>query len=198
MMHLTRRQVITTAVATATLPRLAHARTADEITWDDLIPPGVPYSEIIGEGEIDELNDTWRPIFDANATKLNPRLNGAYIKMPGFIIPIDLSTDGVTSFVLVPYVGACIHTPPPPPNQLVLCHNRDPLAQRRPLGGRLGDRANAARTAIHRSCRHRLCVKGRRNGGLCVVTSSYRSAKTHSGHRRFDLRTANFTGEGLH
>ena len=39
--------------------------------------------------------------------------------MPGFIIPIDLSTDGVTSFVLVPYVGACLHTPPPPPNQLV-------------------------------------------------------------------------------
>jgi len=39
--------------------------------------------------------------------------------MPGFIIPIDLTTAGVSSFVLVPYVGACLHTPPPPPNQLV-------------------------------------------------------------------------------
>jgi len=118
-MHLLRRKLITTAAACAALPRAGFASTAKEITWDDLIPPGVAYSEIVGEGVMDELNDTWRPIFDANATKLNPALNGAYIKMPGFIIPIDLSNDGVTSFVLVPYVGACIHVPPPPPNQLV-------------------------------------------------------------------------------
>jgi hypothetical protein len=119
MMQISRRQLITTAVASAALPQVAAARTATEITWDDLIPPGVPYSEIIAEGEMDERNDIWRPIFDANATKLNPTLDGAYIKMPGFIIPIDVSTAGVTSFVLVPYVGACLHTPPPPPNQLV-------------------------------------------------------------------------------
>lgn len=118
-MHFSRRQLITTALASAALPQAALARSAAEITWDDLIPPGIPYSEIVGEGVMDEGNDIWRPVFDANATKLNPTLDGAYIKMPGFIIPIELSTDGVKSFVLVPYVGACIHTPPPPPNQLV-------------------------------------------------------------------------------
>jgi len=31
-----------------------------------------------------------------------------------------MSTDGVTEFLLVPFVGACIHVPPPPPNQVVL------------------------------------------------------------------------------
>ena len=118
-MSLSRRHLIACAMAGVAMPKAALARTPTEITWDDLIPPGVPYSEIIGEGEMDERNDIWRPIFDANATKLNPSLDGAYIKMPGFIIPIDLSTAGVTSFLLVPYVGACIHTPPPPPNQLV-------------------------------------------------------------------------------
>lgn len=118
-MYVSRRQVITTAMASAALPTLARANTAIEITWDDLIPPGVPYSEIIAEGEMDERNDIWRPIFDTNATKLNPTLDGAYIKMPGFIIPIELLYSGVNSFVLVPYVGACLHTPPPPPNQLV-------------------------------------------------------------------------------
>jgi len=118
-MRLSRRHLITTAAASAVLPHVAQARAATEIGWDDLIPPGVPYSEIIGEGFMDERNDIWRPLFDANATKLNDALDGAYIRMPGFIIPIDLSVDGVTSFVLVPYVGACIHTPPPPPNQLV-------------------------------------------------------------------------------
>ena len=118
-MHVSRRHLIATAMACAALPKLASAKTAIEIKWEDLIPPGVPYSEIIGEGEMDERNDVWRPIFDSNATKLNPKLDGAYIKMPGFIIPIDLSTAGVTSFLLVPYAGACLHTPPPPPNQLV-------------------------------------------------------------------------------
>ena len=126
MMRVSRRHLITTALASAALPQAAFARTPTEITWDDLIPPGVPYSEIIAEGEMDERNDTWRPVFDSNATKLNPTLDGAYIKMPGFIIPIDLSTDGVTSFVLVPYVGACIHTPPPPPNQLVFVTTQTP------------------------------------------------------------------------
>ncbi|GHA58470.1 lipoprotein [Amylibacter ulvae] len=118
-MQLSRRQLITSAAASAALPRVAWAVEAREIKWDDLIPPGVPYSEIIGEGEMDEQNDTWNPIFDENATKLNPAFDGAYIKMPGFIIPMEMSVGGVSSFVLVPYVGACIHTPPPPPNQLV-------------------------------------------------------------------------------
>lgn len=126
MMQISRRQLVTTGLACAALPRAASADTPTEITWDDLIPPGVPYSEIIGEGEMDERNDYWRPIFDTNATKLNPTLDGAYIKLPGFIIPIDLSTAGVTSFVLVPYVGACIHTPPPPPNQLVFVTTETP------------------------------------------------------------------------
>ena len=79
-MHASRRQLITAAMASAALPTLGRANTAIEITWDDLIPPGVPYSEIIAEGEMDERNDIWRPIFDTNATKLNPTLDGAYIK----------------------------------------------------------------------------------------------------------------------
>jgi hypothetical protein len=125
-MQVSRRQLITTAAAAALVPQAAQARKAHEITWDDLIPPGVPYSEIVAEGEVDERNDLWRPIFDSNATKLNPILDGAYIKMPGFIIPIDLSPAGVTSFVLVPYVGACLHVPPPPPNQLVFVTTETP------------------------------------------------------------------------
>lgn len=125
-MDISRRQAIAMALASMALPQIAHAKTPKEITWADLIPPGVPYSEIIGEGDRDERNDIWRPIFDANARKLNPTLDGAYIKIPGFIIPIELSAGGVTSFVLVPYVGACIHTPPPPPNQLVFVTTQTP------------------------------------------------------------------------
>ncbi len=125
-LSLTRRAALATGLAALAPLRPTWAATEREITWDDLIPPGVPYSEIIGEGELDQVNDTWNPIFDANATKLNEALDGAYVKLPGFIIPIEQSTKGVTSFVLVPYVGACIHTPPPPPNQLVFVTTETP------------------------------------------------------------------------
>lgn len=117
---LDRRTALMLMAGSMAAPKMALAANPREITWDDLIPLGVRYSEIIGEGEIDTINDTWNPIYDANATKLNEGLNGEYIKMPGFIIPFDVSAEGVTSFMLVPYVGACIHTPPPPANQLVM------------------------------------------------------------------------------
>ena len=129
-MPVSRRRLISSALASAAMPQAAFARTATEITWDDLIPPGVPYAQIIGEGFMDERNDIWLPLFDNNAKKLNPDLDGAYIRMPGFIIPIDWATAGVTSFVLVPYVGACLHTPPPPPNQLVFVTTDTPWPSR--------------------------------------------------------------------
>lgn len=125
-MKITRRRLIALATASTAMPRAAMALGAREITWEELIPPGVPYSEIIGEGEMDERNDIWLPIFDENATKVNTELDGAYIKMPGYILPLDVTADGITSFVLVPYVGACIHTPPPPPNQLVFVTTKTP------------------------------------------------------------------------
>lgn len=117
---LNRRSALTLMTGAAVAPKAAFAAPPQEITWDDLIPSGLAYSEIIGEGEVDEINDIWRPIYDANATKLNEDLSGAYIKMPGFIIPLEISAAGVTEFMLVPYVGACLHTPPPPANQLVM------------------------------------------------------------------------------
>lgn len=114
------------AAAGAFFAPSAIARTPTEIGWEDLIPPGIPYPEIIGEGEIDFVNDTWNPVFDANATKLNDDLDGTFIRMPGYILPLEVNADGVREFLLVPYVGACVHVPPPPPNQLVLVNAEEP------------------------------------------------------------------------
>ncbi|MEA3182306.1 MAG: uncharacterized protein QOI59_5829 [Gammaproteobacteria bacterium] len=51
---------------------------------------------------------------------VNATLNGRSVRLPGFIVPLDLDSSGyVSEFLLVPYVGACIHVPPPPPNQIV-------------------------------------------------------------------------------
>ena len=47
-------------------------------------------------------------------------LDGAHVRLPGFIVPIEYEAEEkLRSFLLVPYFGACIHTPPPPPNQIV-------------------------------------------------------------------------------
>lgn len=123
---LTRRQFALLTAGGMMAPTALRAAAYREITWDDLIPPGTPYSEIIGEGDRDEVNDTWAPIFDENGAKLNESLDGQVIKMPGYILPLESGTEGVTEFILVPYVGACIHVPPPPPNQLVFATTTQP------------------------------------------------------------------------
>lgn len=50
---------------------------------------------------------------------INSELDQQVIKLAGYLLPLDLSGNAVTDFLLVPYVGACIHTPPPPQNQIV-------------------------------------------------------------------------------
>ena len=47
-------------------------------------------------------------------------LDGQMVKLPGYIVPLDMTDEGrVIEFLLVPYFGACIHVPPPPSNQIV-------------------------------------------------------------------------------
>jgi len=48
------------------------------------------------------------------------------IRLPGYIVPIEYSGSGVTAFILVPFVGACVHVPPPPANQLVFVTTSTP------------------------------------------------------------------------
>jgi len=46
-------------------------------------------------------------------------LNGAHISIPGYALPLAYEDEKITEFLLVPWVGACIQTPPPPPNQII-------------------------------------------------------------------------------
>jgi hypothetical protein len=56
----------------------------------------------------------------SQAFVVNEALAGRLLRMPGYVVPINLDDKGrVTEFFLVPYYGACIHMPPPPPNQVV-------------------------------------------------------------------------------
>ena len=58
---------------------------------------------------------------------MNPALDGKTIRIPGYVLPLEFSGSKVTEFLLVPWVGACIHTPPPEPNQIVYVKARQGL-----------------------------------------------------------------------
>jgi hypothetical protein len=50
---------------------------------------------------------------------IDDKMDGRLVRLAGYVLPLEFSDSGVDEFLLVPYVGACIHVPPPPPNQIV-------------------------------------------------------------------------------
>ena len=46
-------------------------------------------------------------------------LDGKRVQIGGYIVPLDFDATKIKEFLLVPFVGACIHVPPPPPNQII-------------------------------------------------------------------------------
>lgn len=64
------------------------------------------------------------------ASKTNPELDNSDIEIGGFMLALDIVEGMVSEFLLVPYVGACIHTPPPPPNQILLVQSEEPIASK--------------------------------------------------------------------
>ena len=46
-------------------------------------------------------------------------LDGNFVRLPGYVMPLETSGTGIDEFLLVPSIGACIHTPVPPANQMV-------------------------------------------------------------------------------
>ncbi len=70
-----------------------------EVDWRDL-------------GELDYVSGA--------APKSLKDLDDAQVRIPGFMVPLEDNSKNVTEFLLVPSPQACIHVPPPPPNQMVL------------------------------------------------------------------------------
>ena len=57
---------------------------------------------------------------NGKATDSLKKLEGKLVRIPGFVVPLDDFQEDGAEFLLVPYYGACVHTPPPPPNQIVM------------------------------------------------------------------------------
>jgi hypothetical protein len=59
---------------------------------------------------------------------VNPALAGQLVRIPGYVVPLEEGKAGMTEFLLVPYFGACVHTPPPPSNQIIHVLPQSPAA----------------------------------------------------------------------
>lgn len=97
------------------------------IDWDTLIPPGWDPMKDLKGLDFSTLSDA-DPRAAAALSKLrevwdkappNPALSGQRVRLPGYVVPLEETREGLKEFLLVPYFGACIHTPPPPANQIV-------------------------------------------------------------------------------
>ncbi|MDP9123181.1 MAG: DUF3299 domain-containing protein [Pseudomonadota bacterium] len=95
--------------------------------WRELAPPNWVAKPPFRSEDIARLGDT-DPRAKAlladmrsawSAAPPNPLLDGVAIRTAGFVVPIEQGRDGTREFLLVPYYGACIHTPPPPANQII-------------------------------------------------------------------------------
>jgi hypothetical protein len=105
------------------------AKGVKRIGWEDLMPEGeeerlaqmyqaqmaMLYSGAgVAEGS---AADTMVQVGTFNTVK---ELNGKKIRIPGYTVPFEYGADAqIKEFLLVPYFGACIHSPPPPPNQTI-------------------------------------------------------------------------------
>ena len=103
-----------------------------ELEWGDLVPedfvpPENPLMTMTNE-EIDKLMDgsdesnaeLARLEAAFNYAPINPKLDGMRIKLPAYVTPLEYDGQSkAKEFLLVPYVGACMHSPPPPSNQIV-------------------------------------------------------------------------------
>ena len=98
-----------------------------ELEWEALIPSDWRFDTLIEKYDISNLSDD-----DPRALALKEELqtlwkeapvvqdlNGKVVKLPGFVVPLEMDAQAIRAFLLVPYYGACIHTPPPPANQTI-------------------------------------------------------------------------------
>ncbi|MDE0277247.1 MAG: DUF3299 domain-containing protein [Defluviicoccus sp.] len=63
--------------------------------------------------------ESFRAEVDALNRRVDDGLDGQVVRIPGYALPLEFAGIAVKELLLVPYFGACIHVPPPPPNQMV-------------------------------------------------------------------------------
>ncbi|MEM1105728.1 MAG: DUF3299 domain-containing protein [Pseudomonadota bacterium] len=108
-----------------------------ELGWEELMPEGEEerlaelYQQqimMLYGGAMIEEGSPADQMIQIGTFNTVPELNGEKVRIPGYTVPFDFSADAqITEFLLVPYFGACLHAPPPPPNQTLFIRTDDPI-----------------------------------------------------------------------
>lgn len=136
MTHSPTRRALLALLCAAPLPVFAQPKSYTEVTWDELVPPDWDPANSFKDLEelsylpdsdpkVQRLYDRMRKVWDEAPTVST--LNQKKIKLPGFVVPLEEDAKGMREFLLVPYFGACIHTPPPPANQIIHVFSDKPI-----------------------------------------------------------------------
>ncbi|MGE0314981.1 MAG: DUF3299 domain-containing protein [Lautropia sp.] len=106
------------------------------VDWDALTPPDWDPMKLLDQLKIDQMSDgdrranqildTIRKAYDE--APVNPAVDGRSIRIPGFVVPLNMQRRLLKEFLLVPYFGACIHVPPPPANQVIHVSSAEAIA----------------------------------------------------------------------
>jgi hypothetical protein len=115
--------------------------TFETIDWDDLMPEEDLNALMNPPNYLDQIEDSAfeNQTIDQIQSQLTASIDDRYqqalvskniikamdgraIRIPGFVVPLEFDEETITEFFLVPYFGACIHSPPPPPNQIIYVH----------------------------------------------------------------------------
>lgn len=100
---------------------------AKEIDWAALIPEDLRPDVLLDQYSAGEISDddprTQQLLDKLNALRSQapvvPALEGQRVKLPGFVVPLEMDATKIDQFLLAPSYGACIHVPPPPANQTI-------------------------------------------------------------------------------
>jgi uncharacterized protein len=123
--RLSRRQFGASLAALGLSAGTLRAEPYIDLKWSDLVPLGetiIPPGLQSAFGHDESAMASEQP----ESSGVRRDWNGMIVRLPGFIVPIEYSGSGVTAFILVPFVGACVHVPPPPANQLVFVTTEKP------------------------------------------------------------------------
>ncbi|MCP8899487.1 DUF3299 domain-containing protein [Gilvimarinus xylanilyticus] len=89
--------------------------------WIDEVPEGGEADQMPPAGDgiagLPEDDPYSRALRSATTV---PEFDQKNIRIPGFVVPLVFDDQQrIIEFLLVPFFGACIHLPPPPPNQVI-------------------------------------------------------------------------------
>ncbi|MBF0108072.1 MAG: DUF3299 domain-containing protein [Magnetococcales bacterium] len=97
------------------------------LQWNELVPEDFHPEKLLDYDKLSLLDDSdpkAKKMMDAYRAEMEraptvAALNGQRVKIPGYIVPLEMDGAVTREFLLVPYFGACIHVPPPPANQVI-------------------------------------------------------------------------------